>query len=221
MGKFIITEEEKKQIRGMYLLIEEENTITGKITLIKSVPNNQDGAGFFSIRINPDGDISSVVNKWDGGQVESKKVGLTSGEPMENNTIGAVYYFKGTPNKKFTINITGPNGNMELTAEESEIWQAYLFHFTNLTYGVYTITASNSPKDSLTITVSQPVNCDNEWKTIYNDLEMSNNEGIDKGPYYCTWANGQKSIDYIKGKIPDIDVRKIKCLKNKIKSQYC
>ena len=222
MKKFIITEEEKSSIRRMYLL-EQDNTITGNFNVIPKSDWGS-GSGFFAIRINPDDSITSVINKWDGGQQESQKNSLTPQEPKENNTIGATYWFKGVPNQTFTININGTSGSgtLKCTVKDAE-WNGYSFYFTNLSIGTYTITTSISSTDSLTVTVSQPVNCDTEWKTLYELMEKNADEGsIDLRPYYCSNSRSFKSQDdYIKQNFPNIEQSKIDCLNKKIKNQYC
>lgn len=217
MKRFIITEEERNEIRGMYLL-EQNNTITGNFKVVSNA-SWDNGPGFFAIRINSNDNITSVINKWSDGQQESQKNSLSTQEPKENNTIGATYWFKGTPNQTFTINITGSGGTAKLDCTvKDENLNGYAFYFTNLSVGTYTITASNSQTDSLTVTVSEPVNCDTEWKTLYDLMEDEADEGgIDKRPYYCSKSHD----DFIKQNFPNIVQGKISCLNKKIKQQYC
>ena len=199
------------------LIMEQENKITGNFNVIP-YPSWEKGSGFFGIRINTNDNITSVINKYDGGQTESQKNSLANAEPKDNNTIAATYWFKGTP-QTFTINITGTGGSTNLTCTvKDETWNGYAFHFTNLSAGTYTITASNSKTDSLTVTVSEPANCDTEWKTLYDLMEKKADEGsVDIRPYYCS-----KSQDgFIKQNFPNIDQGKINCLNKKIKQQYC
>ena len=209
---------EQRRIR----LIEQENKITGNFSIVP-YPAWTNGSGFVNIRINTDDNITSVINKYvEAGQTkqtESKKNSFFDSEPKDNNTIGATYWFKGTSNQTFTIDITGAGGSLKLTCTiPDESWNGYQFYFTNLSVGTYTITASNSQTDSLTVTVSEPANCDTEWKTLYDLMEDKADEGgIDKRPYYCS-----KSHDaLIKQNFPNIDQGKINCLKKKIKQEYC
>ena len=136
-------------------LIMEQTRVLGKWT--STLPDDgKHDQGFYHIRINPNNDISSIINKWDGGQQESDKKELSSDEPKENNTIGATFWIKGTTDQKtFTINITGTSGSTKLNCViKDENTNGYAFYFTNLSTGTYMITASNSSTDSLTVVVS-------------------------------------------------------------------
>jgi hypothetical protein len=135
-------------------LIMEQKTILGKWT--STIPDDgEHDQGFYHIRINSNNNISSIINKWDGGQQESDKKELASDEPKENNTIGATFWIKGTANQTFKINITGTSGSTNLNCNiKDENLNGYAFYFTNLSVGTYTITASNSSIDSLTVVVS-------------------------------------------------------------------
>ena len=157
MKKIIrLTESDLARIVRRVINEQQEKPILGKWT--STLPDDKEhGQGFYHIRINSDDNITSIINKWDGGQQESDKKELADDEPKENNTIGATFWFKrATPNQKtLTINITGTSGSLKLNCNiKDELLNGYAFYFTNLSIGTYTITTSNSSTDSLTVVVS-------------------------------------------------------------------
>lgn len=208
------------ELRNLVKQIIKEETNPKVIGNNMGVTKNfqSDGDGFINIRISSNTNIVSVKNKYLGGETESKKFALLSGEPQEGNTIGAYYYFKGTPNQNISISITGTNVNSKIDYVVKDAdWNAYIFNFTNLPAGVFTINATNDSNNSLTVTVSE--SCDEEWKKLYEILEnAADNSDIDLRPYYCK----SKSMNArIKKEFPNIEESKVLCLIKKVNQQYC
>ena len=127
-------------------------------------------------------------------------------DPKTSNTYGAVYWIKGKPNEKFSITINGDNVSYKIDVTiETEMWTGYVFYFTNIPVGTYTIQVTNDNINRLTITIVQPANCEEEWKTLYENMEDKADDGsIDLRLHYCS----KDQTNYIKGKFPNIDVAK-------------
>ena len=200
-------------------LFEQSSSIKG--VLIKKVPGEkwEEGNGFFYSRVSNDTDITSILNKGSDGEVQSKKNSLFDIDTKTNNTYAGTYWKKGAPNEKFSITINGNNvtSKIDITVD-SNVWTGYMFNFTNIPVGTYTIQSTNDEVNKLTITVSQSVDCEKEWKTLFDMMETAADKGdVDLRPYYCS----KDETNYIKGKFPNIDDGKVSCLLKKIKKQYC
>lgn len=247
MKRFIITEDEKRQIRKMYLLESIENVKGNNLGVTKEKKDIIDGIGFWEIRGNSN--ILSVINQYNqpnedksvkmlyslNNQVpigsvpvtyslqttNSKINPLDNNEPQEGNTIGATYWRINKPNDRFSIKITGQNVMSEIDyTTNDEGWTGYKFNFINLPVGEFKIKVSDDDINLLTVTVSDCM-VDEEWKKLYNILEDSAGQ-VDSvpniRPSYCRSKNMETTI---KSNFPGIDAIKIKCLINKVNTQYC
>jgi hypothetical protein len=114
--KFTITEEEKKSIRGMYLMEQVTPMVIGGGT-----PSPQSGEqyknydGFYAITYSPESNISSVVNSYNGGKTESKRYDFTGNELLLNpqtQYLGFSYWFNNKAGNvmKVTVNAKTSDG---------------------------------------------------------------------------------------------------------------
>ena len=202
---------------------EQSSLIKGSVFKKITKPDwteEKDGDGGFAVsRVSDDTNVTSILNKYSGGEVQSKKNSLNEFDPKTSNTYGAVYWIKGKPNEKFSITINGDNVSYKIDVTiETEMWTGYAFYFTNIPVGTYTIQATNDNINRLTITIVEPANCEEEWKTLYENMEDDADDGsIDLRLYYCS----KDHTNYIKGEFPNIDVAKVSCLLRKVKQTYC
>ena len=233
MKRFVITEEEKKSIRKMYLLedVGSPMKIGGGTPSSRNEEKHKDMDGFYMITYSFDSNVKSVQNFDSAGNTVSKRFDFQSNEKSltpQNQYIAFTYWFnnKAGNSMNITINVKSTNGS---TVEES--WSKSEPDSTDNKYmgrfnvgplpnnSTITISVKGDKSNSLVITTKEIANCDEEWKVVYQKMEESagKNTSFDKRPYYC----GKDHTDYIKGIYPSIDDSKLECLKNKIKNQYC
>ncbi len=234
--KFTITEEERRSIRGMYLMEQvTPMSIGGGTPSPQADVKYKDYNGFYAITYSPESNISSVINSYNGGKSESKRYDF-SGNDLSLNPqtqyIAFSYWFdnKAGNAMKVTVNAKTSDGktvtNSWANRGPDSVDTKYFGRF-NLgplpDNSTITVSVAGDSANSLTITTKQTpdpsVNCDAEWKVVYEKLEDAANENtsVDIRPYYCN----QDQTKYIKGIYPDIDNSKLSCLKKKIKTQYC
>jgi len=238
MKRFIISEEEKRHIKKMYLLedVGSPMKIGGGTPSSRNEEQFKDMDGFYVITYSYDSNIKSVQNFYNGGKSMSERHDFLYNEKLltpQNQYIAFTYWFNNKAGNTMNIilNVKSSDGS---TVTES--WSNRGPDSTDSKYmgrfyvgplpnnSTITISVEGDKSNSLLITTKESsnlsTNCDEEWKVVYKNLEDTAEEkstSIDIRPFYC----GKDHTNYIKGIYPSIDDSKLECLKNKIKKQYC